>query len=104
MRTIDADKLVDMLYDNEFAVLCPLDEVSGVVDACPTVNADLVVEAKWIPRDEMLNYPRIPYRYNRHYCSACEQPAVAYEHNRYDVEEFLTPRCPECGAYMLNGE
>lgn len=38
MRMIDADKLVDMLYDNEFAVLCPLDEVSGVVDACPTVD------------------------------------------------------------------
>ena len=42
MRTIDADKLVDMLYDNEFAVLCPLDEVSGVVDACPTVDAVVV--------------------------------------------------------------
>lgn len=42
MRTIDADKLVDMLYDNEFAVLCPLDEVSGVVDACPTVDAVIV--------------------------------------------------------------
>ena len=39
MRLIDAKKLVDMLYDNEFAVLCPLDEVSGVVDACPTVDA-----------------------------------------------------------------
>ena len=39
MRLIDAEKLVDMLYDNEFAVLCPLDEVSGVVDACPTVDA-----------------------------------------------------------------
>lgn len=38
MRLIDADKLVDMLYDNEFAVLCPLDEVSGVIDACPTVD------------------------------------------------------------------
>lgn len=24
MRLIDAEKLVDMLYDNEFAVLCPL--------------------------------------------------------------------------------
>jgi hypothetical protein len=35
MRLIDAEKLVDMLYDNEFAVLCPLDEVSGVVDALP---------------------------------------------------------------------
>lgn len=46
MRTIDADKLVDMLYDNEFSVLCPLDEVSGVVDACPTVDAVPVVRCK----------------------------------------------------------
>ena len=46
MRTIDADKLVDMLYDNEFAVLCPLDEVSGVVDACPTVDAVVVTRYK----------------------------------------------------------
>ena len=46
MRMIDADKLVDMLYDNEFAALCPLDEVSGVVDACPTVDAVPVVRCK----------------------------------------------------------
>ena len=46
MRTIDADKLVDMLYDNEFAALCPLDEVSGVIDACPTVDAVPVVRCK----------------------------------------------------------
>ena len=46
MRTIDADKLVDMLYDNEFAVLCPLDEVSGVVDACPTVDAVIATRCK----------------------------------------------------------
>lgn len=46
MRTIDADKPGDMLYDNEFAVLCPLDEVSGVVDACPTVDAVVVTRCK----------------------------------------------------------
>ena len=46
MRLIDAEKLVDMLYDNEFAVLCPLDEVSGVVDACPTVDAVVVTRCK----------------------------------------------------------
>lgn len=46
MRTIDADKLVDMLYDNEFAVLCPLNEVSGVVDACPIVDAVVVMRCK----------------------------------------------------------
>lgn len=46
MRLIDAKKLVDMLYDNEFAVLCPLDEVSGVVDACPTVDAVPVLRCR----------------------------------------------------------
>ena len=46
MRTIDADKLVDMLYDNEFAALCPLDEVSGVIDACPTVDAVIVTRCE----------------------------------------------------------
>lgn len=46
MRLIDANKLVDMLYDNEFATLCPLDEVSGVVDACPTVDAVVVTRCK----------------------------------------------------------
>ena len=46
MRLIDADKLVDMLYDNEFASLCPLDEVSGVIDACPTVDAEVVVRCR----------------------------------------------------------
>lgn len=46
MRMIDADKLVDMLYDNEFAVLCPLDEVSCVVDACPTVDAVVVTRCE----------------------------------------------------------
>ena len=50
MRLIDADRLVDMLYDNEFATLCPLDEVSGVVDACPTVDAVPVVHGRWIER------------------------------------------------------
>ena len=39
MRLIDADRLVNMLYDNEYTTLCPLDEVSGVVDACPTIDA-----------------------------------------------------------------
>lgn len=46
MRLIDADKLIDKLYDNEFTILCPLDEVSGVVDACPTVDAVVVVRCK----------------------------------------------------------
>ena len=42
MRLIDADKLVNMLYDSEYTTLCPLDEVSGVIDACPTVDTAMV--------------------------------------------------------------
>ena len=102
MRLIDADStdLQEAIGRNAFKTRS---DIRDMIDSCPTVNADLVVEAKWISGDKMPNYPRIPYLYNRHYCSACEQPAVAYEHDRYDVEEFLTPRCPECGARMKNG-
>ncbi len=46
MRLIDADRLVDMLYDNEYAMLCPLDEVSSVVDACQTVDAVSIIHCK----------------------------------------------------------
>lgn len=109
MRLIDADWVLGHLKpyepsDEEWSVTggTALRLIHNAVDNAPTVDAEVVVEAKWIPGDKMPNYPRIPYRYNRHYCSACEQPAVAYEHDRYDVVEFLTPRCPYCGAYMKN--
>lgn len=46
MRMIDADRLVDMLYDNEYTTLCPLDEVSAVVDACQTIDAVNVTRCK----------------------------------------------------------
>lgn len=45
MRLIDADELIDMLYE-KFAGLCLLDEASEVVDACPTIDAKLVVRCK----------------------------------------------------------
>lgn len=63
MRLIDADKLVDALYDNEFATLCPLDEVSGVIDEAPTVDAVPVVRCKgckWDRPDTLLD---------KHWCS-----------------------------------
>lgn len=98
MRLIDAEALKEQLSCN-----CTPYFTIPKINNAPTVDADLVVEAEWVIGDKMPSYPRIPYQYNRHYCSACEMPAVAYEHNRYDIEEFLTPRCPECGAYMKNG-
>lgn len=42
-RLIDAEELVDKLYDNEYATLCPLDEVTAVIDCCQTVDAVEVV-------------------------------------------------------------
>lgn len=42
MRPIDADRLMDALYDNKFQTLCPLDEVAGVVDAAPTLDVQPV--------------------------------------------------------------
>lgn len=115
MRLIDADAVLDWLDENwptnwtdtaaEIQEESDFAWFEGMIDAQPTVsNVEDVVVAEWIPGDKMPNYPRIPYRYNRHYCSACEQPAVAYEHDRWDVCEFLTPRCPYCGAYMKKTE
>lgn len=92
MRTIDADKLVDMLYDNEFAVLCPLDEVSGVVDACPTVNAVPVVHGCFEPCfDENGNW-----RQGFAKCSNCGKKYYAQVINHFGY-------CPNCGA-KINGE
>lgn len=58
MRLIDADKLVDMLYDNEYTILCPLDEVSGVIDNCPTVDvvslSDLLELRDWLYENDAI--------------------------------------------------
>lgn len=78
MRLIYADKLVDMLYDNEFASLCPLDEVSGVIDACPTVDAVPVVHGR-----------RIDYGGFYCRCSQCE-----------GTLPVCSNYCPNCGAKM----
>lgn len=87
MRTIDADKLVDMLYDNEFAVLCPLDEVSGVVDACPTVDAVPVVHGRWSDAGFGELPKHAPYGWA---CSACG--GISFNN------EYIY--CPNCGAKM----
>lgn len=87
MRTIDADKLVDMLYDNEFAVLCPLDEVSGVIDACPTVDAVPVVHGHWVH-----DGPSYDGGVDWYHCSACK----ARESGVYATLQY----CAHCGARM----
>ena len=91
MRTIDADKLVDMLYDNEFAVLCPLDEVSGVVDACPTVDAAPVVHGRW---DDSGRYT-FPSGSTAVRCTNC---GCALTESEYHLNNWNY--CPVCGAKM----
>jgi hypothetical protein len=87
MRVVDADKLVDMLYDNEFAVLCPLDEVSGVVDACPTVDAVPVVHGRWV------THYRSGTTVAEGYVSTC---CDMWNNRKSDY-------CPNCGAKMDGG-
>ena len=73
MRLIDADKLCDMLYDNEFAMLCPLDEVSGVIDDAPTVDAVIVTRCKDCEHSTLPS--ELPQRYGKLGTLTC--------HNRY---------------------
>ena len=120
MRLIDVDKLIKPIYaedDNITGSGMSYDEMDGYNDAidmmwnyiqsAPTIkDIEDSVDAQWVEGDKMSKYPRIPYKPNRHYCSACEKPAVAYERDKdeiYEIEEFLTQRCPECGAHMMNG-
>ena len=91
MRVVDADKLVDMLYDNEFAVLCPLDEVSGVVDACPTVDAVPVVHGRW---DNSGRYT-FPGGGTAARCTNC---GCALTESEYRLNNWNY--CPVCGAKM----
>lgn len=65
-------------------------------------------DAEWITGDKMPNYPRIPYNSGKHYCSFCEMPAITYDslgvyYGKVVFQEYLTPRCPYCGAHMKDG-
>lgn len=84
-------------------------DVKFDIENFPTVNADLVVEAEWTPGDKMPNYPRIPYVSGKHYCSHCEMPAITHDslgvyYGKVVFQEYLTPRCPYCGAKMKDVE
>ena len=94
MRLIDVDKLIKPTYAED-------DNITG--SGMSYAEMDGYNDAQWVEGMKMPNYPRIPYEFNRHYCSACGKPAIAYERDRYDIKEFLTPRCPKCGARMKNG-
>lgn len=43
---IEREEALDALYENEYQTLCPLDEVSGVINAIPAADVVPVVRCK----------------------------------------------------------
>lgn len=86
MRPIDADALFDALYDNEFQTLCPLDEVSDVIDAAPTLDYAPVRHGEW--EDDSYVWR----------CNLCKKWFMVED---CDGEMNF---CPNCGAKMDGGE
>lgn len=86
MRPIDADALLDALYDNEFQTFCPLDEVCGVIDAAPTLDCEPVRHGEWIMKSDDNSFG---------VCSCC---------NRSDHIDPLATHCRYCGAKMDGGK
>lgn len=83
-RLIDANALVDALHEKEYSLLCPLDEVSEVVNDAPTVDTVEVVHGRWNEINQ--NSTGLPWKYR---CNECGCPQD-YKHNY----------CPNCGAKM----
>ena len=80
MRLIDADALIDTLYDHEFASYIDKGEVSTVINDEPTVEAQPVRHARLINAH--------PYGE----CSCCGELIDSRDRFRY---------CPHCGARLV---
>ena len=91
-RYIEAESLIDHLYEEEFTIICPLDEVSGVINNEPTADVQPVQHGKWIEQGE-------PY-IDTYECSCCGRWFTldygTLKENNYNY-------CPKCGA-KLKGE
>lgn len=88
MRPIDADALLDALYDNEFQTLCPLDEVSSVIDTAHTLDYAPVRHGEWVEEGSLI------------WCSRCLNSPL-YD---YFGKIKLSSSCPHCGAKMDGGK
>lgn len=91
-RPIDAEALYDALYDNEFQTFCPLDEVSGVIAAAPTLDYKPVRHGYW----RFVQYDVNPQVGNWH-CSVCNRISLI---DAIGVAKY----CPNCGAKMDGGK
>lgn len=89
VRPIDANALFDALYDNEFQTFCPLDEVSDVIAAAPTLDYEPVRHGEW-EWDTLDVYM----------CSACGGKS----HVKEVIGRPDWDYCPNCGAKMRKGD
>ena len=84
-RYIDAEGLIDRLYEEEFTIVCPLDEVSGVINNEPTADVRPVRHGSWI--------------------DGCEKCPICGESKFKDLaadiwSDWKPLYCPNCGAKM----
>ena len=95
-RLIDANALMESIYDTEYSICCPLDEVSGVINDAPTVDAVPVVHGEW-------QFGELDFLGASVKCSNCgwgvdkADPVLWVE---YPGHKF----CGNCGADMRGGD
>lgn len=108
MRLIDADSLMETVkalenmdgdYADSFTNMAgnrsiELIRLEDYIENAPTVDADPVVHAHWIPE-----YPnkRTGKAYS-HKCSVCRK--TVYNNRQVSVDELGYVFCPNCGAKM----
>lgn len=95
MRLIDAKELERQIKEackDSNPVL--MGELLRWVRYQKTVDAVPVVHGRWLYDSGS----------GKHFCSACDEFALSYRKDRWDVMElyecFLTDYCPNCGAEM----
>lgn len=104
MRLIDADALLDALYDNEFQTLCPLDEVSGVIAASPTLDYAPVRHGEWVLTESPYAEHEEAFdgeSHDRWTCSLCGGEAgFECDPDGFAGFQEKTKFCGHCGAKM----
>lgn len=98
MRLIDADKIpwTDLNADMPNSKIKVLVTFADKVNRMPTIEERK--KGKWTSGDKMPDYPRVPYKPYRTYCSACGEEAIP---DNTEIEGYiLTDFCHNCGADM----
>lgn len=105
---VERKALRDALYDADAVTMKGV----AIINKFPAVEAEPIHYGWWELRGEH------PDGYDHHYCTNCNQPALFHYEYRPDytedydgewrylcdvedgISEFLTKRCPHCGARM----